>query len=108
LVCFSKLPNNKKTNNLKGIKPTQSTIKKYKTMDNNNEQVKDATMIEIFNRYIEYDQISGVYSIYYQNIFISFREYTLIEENEFNVKIKVNDTVISLYKNHQFIRISLF
>lgn len=77
-------------------------------MDNNNEQFKDATTIEIFNRYIEYDQISGIYSIYYQNIFISFREYTLIEENEFNIKIRVNDAVISLYKNHQFIRISLF
>lgn len=77
-------------------------------MDNNNEQVKDATMIEIFNRYIEYDQIRGVYSIYYQNIFIGFCEYTFIEENEFNVKIRVNNAVISLYKNHQHIHISLF
>ena len=72
-------------------------------MENNNQQ---ATMTEIFDRYFEYD-LRNIYSIDDGKIYITFREYRFIEENEIVVKIEVKDSLIILYKNIQRIDILL-
>ena len=75
-------------------------------MENNNQQ---ATMTEIFDRYVEYDHdpSRNIYSINDGKIYINFREYRFIEENENVVKISVKDSLIILYKNIQHISILL-
>ena len=75
-------------------------------MENNNQQ---ATMTEIFDRYVEYDHdpSRNIYSIHDGKIYITFREYRFIEENETVVKISVKDSLIILYKNVQHISILL-
>ena len=64
-------------------------------------------MTEIFDKYVNYNETSKIYSITDDNIYIGFYSFEFISETEHTVTIKVKDAIISLYKQVQLIHISI-
>jgi len=62
---------------------------------------------QVFNDYVRYDEKTKVYSISIENVYIGFYTYQFIDESDTSITIKVDTSIITLWKKVKHIHIAI-